>query len=67
LRIAEGLDQKSGTGSAIALLESALVSRQDSGALYFALAEYYRKNGDVKKAAEAEAKGKHLMGVASPK
>jgi GWxTD domain-containing protein len=67
LRIAEGLDQKSGTGSAIALLESALVSRQDSGALYFALAEYYRKNGDVKKAAEAEAKGKPLMGVASPK
>ena len=67
LRIAEGLDRTSGAAGAIALLESALVSRQDSGALYIALAGYYRKNDDVKRAAEAEAKGKPLMGVPAPK
>jgi GWxTD domain-containing protein len=67
LRIAEGLDRQNGTLAAIELLESALASRQDSGALYIALAEYYRKNGDVKKAAEAEAKGKPLLGVSSSK
>jgi Tfp pilus assembly protein PilF len=71
LRIAEGLDHQggdqSGAPGAIALLESALASRQDSGALYIALAGYYRKNGDVRKAADADAKGKALLGVSPSK
>lgn len=64
--IAEGLDHAAGTADAISLLESSLRSRQDSGALYAALAGYYRKAGDTKKAAEAEAKGKKLLGANPP-
>lgn len=67
LRIAEALDHQGGAPAAIALVESALASRQDSGALYVALAGYYRKNGDARKAGEADAKGKPLLGVSPSK
>jgi GWxTD domain-containing protein len=65
LRIAAALDQTGGVRDAIALLESALRTRQENGALYLALAGYYRKSGDLKKAADAEAKGKPLLGAPS--
>lgn len=64
--IAEGLDRTGGTKDSISFLESALHSREDSGALYAALAGYYRKNGEAKKAAEAEAKGKKLLNASPP-
>jgi GWxTD domain-containing protein len=67
LRIASALaaiDQTTGVQDAISLLDSALRTRQENGALYLALAGYYRKAGDAKKAADAEAKGKPLLGVA---
>jgi len=67
LRIAQGLDQTGGTSDAISLIESALRSRQENGPLYLALAGYYRKTGDLKKASDLEAKGKtHLANSPSP-
>jgi GWxTD domain-containing protein len=65
LLIADALDHTSGTADAISLLESTSHSRAEDGALYVALAGYYRKVGDGKKAADAEAKGKALLGAAS--
>jgi GWxTD domain-containing protein len=64
--IAEGLDQTAGTADAVSLLESALRSREDSGALYAALAAYYRKSGNTKKALEAETKAKKLLNTIPP-
>ena len=61
LRIAEALDHTSGTSDAISLVESSLPAHEDDGALYMALAGYYRKAGDAKKAADADAKGKRLL------
>lgn len=61
LRIAESLDKTNATSDAIALVESSLTSRGGDGDLYMALAGYYRKAGDAKKAADAEAKGKALL------
>ena len=46
---------------AIPLLESALSSRPDNGPLYLALASYYRRIGNTKRAAELETKGKSLL------
>jgi GWxTD domain-containing protein len=66
LLIAEGLEKTSGIRDALSLLESAIQSRKESGPLYLALAEYYRKNGDAKKAAEAETKGKTLLNANVP-
>jgi tetratricopeptide (TPR) repeat protein len=67
LRIAQGLDQTGGTSDAISLIESALRSRQENGPLYLALAGYYRKTGDLKKASDLETKGKtHLATSPSP-
>lgn len=61
LRIAESLDKTNATGAAIELVESSLTARGADGDLYMALAGYYRKTGDAKKAADAEAKGKALL------
>ncbi|HXC31269.1 MAG TPA: GWxTD domain-containing protein [Verrucomicrobiae bacterium] len=61
LRIAESLDKTNATSDAIALVESSLTSRGGDGDLYMALAGYYRKAGDAKRAADAEAKGKALL------
>jgi len=67
LQIAESFGQTGGIRDAISLLESALSSRQENGPLYLALAGYYRKLGDFKKAAELETKGKtHLETPPSP-
>ncbi len=64
LRIAESFDQAGKTQEAISVLESALSSRTENGPLYLSLAEYYRKIGNGKKAAELEAKGKSHLSVA---
>jgi GWxTD domain-containing protein len=61
LQIAEGLDQTGGVKDAISFLESTLRTREENGALYLALAGYYRDAGDSKKAAEAESKGKPFL------
>jgi GWxTD domain-containing protein len=61
LRIAESLDKTNATRDAIELVEASLTSRGNDGDLYMALAGYYRKAGDAKKAADAEAKGKALL------
>jgi tetratricopeptide (TPR) repeat protein len=66
LRIAESFAQTGGIRDAISLLESALRSREEDGALYLALAGYYRQAGDTVKAGDLEAKGKSLLGP-SPK
>ena len=64
LRIAEAFDHTSGTSDAISIVESALPAHEEDGTLYMALAGYYRKAGDAKKAADAEAKGKKLLAPA---
>src|SRR5579872_114040 len=61
LRIAESFGRSGGRRDAISLLESALVTRDDNGPLYLALAGYYRQAGDTAKAGEFEAKGKSRM------
>lgn len=61
LRIAESFGQSGAVREAISLLESALHSREENGPLYLALAGFYRKAGDVAKAAELEAKGKSRL------
>jgi len=66
LLIAEGLERTSGVPDAVSLLQSAIQSRKESGPLYLALAGYYRKNGDTKKAADAETKGKTLLNTNLP-
>jgi GWxTD domain-containing protein len=66
LLIAEGLERTSGVPDAVSLLQSAIQSRKESGPLYLALAGYYRKNGDAKKAAETETKGKALLNTNLP-
>ena len=58
--------EKSGVPDAVSLLQSAIQSRKESGPLYLALAGYYRKNGDAKKAADAETKGKTLLNTNLP-
>jgi len=61
LQIAESFSQTGQIRDAISLLESALRSREENGPLYLALAGYYGKLGDAKRASELEAKGKaHL-------
>lgn len=65
LRIAEAFDRTGGTSNALSLVESALPAHQDDGTLYMAVAGYYRKTGDAKKAADAEAKGKKLLAPSS--
>ena len=61
LRIAASFDQTGDVRDAISLLESALRSREENGPLYLGLAGYYRKVGDIAKAAELEAKGKSRL------
>jgi len=61
LQVAESFSQTGGIQDAILLLESALRSREENGPLYLALAGYYGKLGNVKKASELEAKGKSRL------
>jgi GWxTD domain-containing protein len=61
LQIADSFDQTGGIQDAISIIESALRSRQEDGPLYLALAGYYKKLGEFKKAAELEAKGKSRL------
>ncbi len=61
LQIAERFAQTAGVRDAISFLEPTLASHQEDAPLYLALAEYYRKLGDDKKASELETKGRsHL-------
>ena len=61
LQIAESFSQTGKLQDAISLLESALRSREENGPLYLALAGYYGRLGDTKKASELEAKGKSRL------
>jgi GWxTD domain-containing protein len=61
VRIAASLQEAGKTGSAISMLEKALNAHPDDGALYLALAVYYDRIGNARKAAELTEKGKaHL-------
>ncbi|MGE5138261.1 MAG: tetratricopeptide repeat protein, partial [Rudaea sp.] len=64
LRTAESLDRGGQTRKAVALLESALAVNTQSGPLNLALANLYKRSGDLRKAEESERKAKVLM--ASP-
>jgi GWxTD domain-containing protein len=61
LRIAESFDQSGVVQDAISIIESALSSRPENGPLYLALAGYYHRIGNTKRAAELETKGKSLL------
>jgi GWxTD domain-containing protein len=65
LRMAESLEKTGNLKQAVAMLESALNSRKNSGPLYLMLASYYQEMGDREKAQELERKGKSLM-VSTP-
>jgi thioredoxin-like negative regulator of GroEL len=67
LRIAESLDKSNATAGAIGLVEAFLTAHSDDGDLYMALAGYYRKEGDAKKSADAETKGKALLSIPAAK
>jgi GWxTD domain-containing protein len=66
LNVAESLDKLGQTKKAISLLEAALDSRSESGALFLALASYYQRLGDTQKAEQLERKGKSLMDKVTP-
>jgi GWxTD domain-containing protein len=66
LRVAESLDKTGNVKQAIAALESALTTKQTSGAIYLMLASCYQEVGDQQKAQELERKGKSLMVVPAP-
>lgn len=61
LRVAESLEKTGKLQKAVQLLESAVKTKDASGALYFALAGYYERLGEHEKAAQAENRGKLLM------
>jgi GWxTD domain-containing protein len=64
LRIAESFDKTGQTGKAVAVMESGTQLNPSSGPLLIALANYYRKAGDLQKAAAAEQKGKEFLAAA---
>ena len=61
LRGAESMAKTGDTPRAIAFLENVVRERPGSGPLTLALAGYYRRSGNMEKAAELEAKGKELV------
>ena len=60
LRLAESILKTGNTARAIEVLESALALKTPTRPLYLALASYYERAGNVRKAAELESKGKAL-------
>jgi len=63
VRIASSLNETAKTDSAISLLETALRSKPKDGALYIALASYYRQLGNTEKAAALTRKGRSFLTV----
>ncbi len=61
LRTAESLDRGGQTRKAVALLQSALALNAHSGPLNLALANLYKRSGDLQKAQESERKARLLM------
>ena len=66
LRVAESLDKTGNVKQAIAALESALTTKQSSGAIYLMLSSCYQEMGNQQKAQELERKGKSLMTPTAP-
>ena len=65
LRVAESLEKTGKLQKAVQLLESAVKTKDASGALYLALAGCYERMGEHEKAAQAESRGKSLMSPTS--
>ncbi|HET7442582.1 MAG TPA: GWxTD domain-containing protein [Terriglobales bacterium] len=65
LRVAESLEKTGKLQKAVQLLESAVKTKDGSGALYLALAGCYERMGEHEKAAQAESRGKSLMSPTS--
>lgn len=60
-RIAESFDKTGDLRKALTVMESGIALRPASGPLLLALAQYYRKAGELQKADAAEHKGKQLL------
>ena len=65
LRVAESLEKTGKLQKAVQLLESAVKTKDASGALFLALAGCYERMGEHEKAAQAESRGKSLMSPTS--
>ncbi len=65
LRVAESLERTGKLQKAVQLLETAVKTKDASGALYLALAGCYERMGEHEKAAQAESRGKSLMSPTS--
>lgn len=65
LRVAESLEKTGKLQRAVQLLETAVKTKDASGALYLALAGCYERMGEHQKAAQAERRGKSLMSPTS--
>jgi Tfp pilus assembly protein PilF len=61
LRMAESFDKVGQINSSTALLELAISLKPQSGPLYLALASYYQRTGNIKKADEMERKGRSFV------
>jgi GWxTD domain-containing protein len=61
VEIAESFSRLGNLPKAVAVLESGTTLNPKSAVLQLALADYYRKSGNLEKAAAAERKGKKLM------
>jgi GWxTD domain-containing protein len=66
LRVAESLDKTGNVKQAISALESALTTKQNSGAIYLMLSSCYQEVGDQQKAQEFDRKGRSLMTPTAP-
>jgi Tfp pilus assembly protein PilF len=61
LRIAESFDKLGQPAKSVAVLESAVTLKPQSGPLYLSLAGYYQRLGNSQKATEMEHKGRTLV------
>jgi hypothetical protein len=61
LRIAESFDKLGQPAKSVAVLESAVTLKPQSGPLYLSLAGYYQRLGNNQKAKEMEQKGRTLV------
>ena len=61
VRIAESFDKTGDLRKAVGIMESGASLKPASGPMQLGLAEYYRKSGEMQKAAAAEQKGKQLI------
>jgi tetratricopeptide (TPR) repeat protein len=66
LRIAESFDKLGQPEKSVAVLESAVTLKPQSGPLYLSLAGYYHRLGNMQKASEMENKGRSLVVSSAP-